>query len=523
MASRCLNTPLIVGRMGPTKQNISLACLIVGVLFLLFHAGPTTVTTNTWDAPRTDESPNFDQQTQTHMYLRGGLRSRLQYWSNYLKATPSHKGIAEFTANEYAIYGPHPTIGKVCLLNESTPTSERALRTHIHHNSIHNYAQFTLRRQIAQAPWSKSNTILKVLLDELSRPEGERLEWLFWFDVDTIVMNPLVPLDIFLPPPGPEWDHVNLIVAYDDQGLNSGIFLMRVRSWSVNYLAAVLSCSSFQPDEVLAFTEQGAMQRVIEQLPYGRDVIQVPQEWFSQYRFVVNKGDFLIHFAEQGDRDDFMDEWLRKAEEPMNGWPVDVELTRFPNETRAFWAEQSRMQEQHKENFNIAAKRVSSLLEITKVDMEEFGATVEPPARDALWTKVRAAEEVVRHEKSYVSAFSQMHIDTALNALEKAYNSTLAPRVEGATQKAVKAAHNAISAGERILQADPHGVATQGQTNALRIHVDSLKKLLLQVSVARKDVRQEIDHISKAREELETRVKELDRQMAAAQAASSDM
>lgn len=78
--------------------------------------------------------------------------------------------------------------------------------------------------------WSKPAYILSLLLRELAKPESERLEWLFWVDVDadTIILNPHLPIDVFLPPPGSEFDDINLMYSSDWNGLNNGVFPVRV-------------------------------------------------------------------------------------------------------------------------------------------------------------------------------------------------------------------------------------------------------------------------------------------------------
>lgn len=47
-----------------------------------------------------------------------------------------------------------------------------------------------------------------------------------YFDSDSIIMNEEIPLEIFEPPS--DFDHINWIAGKDWNGLNAGVFLLRV-------------------------------------------------------------------------------------------------------------------------------------------------------------------------------------------------------------------------------------------------------------------------------------------------------
>lgn len=75
--------------------------------------------------------------------------------------------------------GEQTRIGKVTILfGGDNPTYERALRTHDVHNRIHGYPMNVLRQGILNDVWTKPAYILSLLLRELSKPKGQRLEWL---------------------------------------------------------------------------------------------------------------------------------------------------------------------------------------------------------------------------------------------------------------------------------------------------------------------------------------------------------
>lgn len=70
-------------------------------------------------------------------------------------------------------------IGKVTILfHGKDPTYVRAIQTHLAHNRLHGYPLLALRHAILEGIWSKPAYILAVLLEELRKPDRQRLKWL---------------------------------------------------------------------------------------------------------------------------------------------------------------------------------------------------------------------------------------------------------------------------------------------------------------------------------------------------------
>ena len=70
-------------------------------------------------------------------------------------------------------------IGKVTILfHGRDPTYIRAIQTHQAHNRRHGYPLLALRHGILDGIWSKPAYILAILLEELRKPDGQRLKWL---------------------------------------------------------------------------------------------------------------------------------------------------------------------------------------------------------------------------------------------------------------------------------------------------------------------------------------------------------
>lgn len=81
-------------------------------------------------------------------------------------------------------------------------------------------------------------------------------------------MNPNVPLDVFLPSEGPDggFGHINLLVTRDRNGLNNGVFFIRVSDWSIKMFASALSVREYERGVELKYSEQSGMERVIERV-----------------------------------------------------------------------------------------------------------------------------------------------------------------------------------------------------------------------------------------------------------------
>lgn len=189
----------------------------------------------------------------------------------------------------------------------------------------HGHAFHVLDHTILDDVWTKPAYILSILLAELEKPEEERLAWLMWVDADTVVMNPLIPLSLFLPPAeDEEFGDVNFLVTKDDNGLNNGVFFVRVSASSVELFSAIVSYRHYHPQEQLQFRDQTAMERILEEPKFPHNTKFVPQYWFNAYRSAtpensdddgkIRYGGFLIHFAGVAGRVEEMEQWLKRTD-----------------------------------------------------------------------------------------------------------------------------------------------------------------------------------------------------------------
>ncbi|KAM0562307.1 hypothetical protein ACHAPJ_001994 [Fusarium lateritium] len=198
----------------------------------------------------------------------------------------------------------------------------------------------------------------------MAKPAQERLEWLFWVDRDTFILDPCRPVSSFLPPKTPRkrseaktkrQEDVHLIVSKDWNGLNAGVFLVRVDRWAIDFFSDLLAFRHFQPNVSLPFEEQSAMEILFDQPRYRSGVEQVPSAWFNAYPgdnatefaqrktdegleyYNARRGDFLIHFAGVEDKDQVIAEWADMLESQKDLWQPDQAMRNITDNIERLW------------------------------------------------------------------------------------------------------------------------------------------------------------------------------------------
>lgn len=284
--------------------------------------------------------------------------------------TEADTGVVSISPNGPPTPSPTSKIGKLTMLHgPENPTYERALLLHGPHNTNHAYRMDILRNPLLPGMWSKPAYILSVILAELAKPEPDRLRWLFWFDADVVIMNPLIPLEIFLPPEhrDPHWRNIHLLVTNDHRGLNNGCFFIRVSAHSASLLAAVLSMPHYWPDVPLKHADQTALGIALEGSgDFRRAALHVPQRWFNAFagyrrnginaapvKYKANsvvEGDLLCHFAgNKKTRAETMAMWMDVAEGHLERWEKDVGETNYTREIEGFWEREAAREFQENE------------------------------------------------------------------------------------------------------------------------------------------------------------------------------
>lgn len=163
-----------------------------------------------------------------------------------------------------------------------------------------------------------------------------------WVDADLVLINPAIPLEIFLPP----WDfsHVHFVGNKDHAGLNTGTFFLHIHAWSVAALTKAMAFPMYRPDVDLGVSsDQSAMAYVFNESAFAAGVLYQPRVWYNTYEwrhaYEGTRGNLLVHFPGLDDeRWPHMDKWLDVVERQPRAWEMPLERTFYPNETSAYWA-----------------------------------------------------------------------------------------------------------------------------------------------------------------------------------------
>ncbi|EEP82914.1 predicted protein [Uncinocarpus reesii 1704] len=167
-----------------------------------------------------------------------------------------------------------------------------------------------------------------------------------------------MPLETFLPPP--HLATIHILLSKDWNGVNNGVFFIRVHQWSVNLLIAAAAYPHLKPDVELFWYDQSAMSSLFkENKQFTQSVVYCPLRWFNAYmrapngvdpnpdspaHLQVQPGDLLVHFpgTPAAKLNDTMEPYLTIAEAHRTEWEVPVEKTGYIEETQLFWKNTTR-------------------------------------------------------------------------------------------------------------------------------------------------------------------------------------
>lgn len=445
---------------------------VKGALSDLHHAVSDKI--QSWNpyASKTGKAPPFNES-----YYDGNLTTHSEFSGEYIA-----EGISE---NERL--GARTRIGKCTILfNVGSSTYwERAIRTHEEHDRLNGYRLHVLREQILDTVWSKPAYILSLLLRELSKPEGERLDWIFWFDADTIILNPKVPIETFLPPNNRELQDINLLYSKDWNGLNNGVFPVRVNQWAVNFFSAIVSFRHYKPDAPLPMRDQTAMDVVMNEPAFINGIQEVPQRWFNAYQgehnetlapFQIRRGDMLVHFAGVGNREERMSFWLDRAEQHLDDWEVPVSSTSYPQERKDFWEELSRSRAGKKLELAQEKNRVVQMLSTHDMQLGEYGDRLTHGEKEVITKQRKELEEALHQDDE---RFNEAKLRQELAKFEQAAE-PLTKAVQNGQKVLLNAAHEAIFAGEKdLLDGNFAGNPSSDEMQAINNSIRRLKQLIM--------------------------------------------
>ncbi|KAF3938277.1 hypothetical protein ABW19_dt0206786 [Dactylella cylindrospora] len=243
-----------------------------------------------------------------------------------------------------------PKIGRVTMLwgDLDDPPFKESLRLQHEHCKRFGYPLYAILRDTTfwnAVTWTKPAYLLQVVSRELAKDPSIRLDWIFYMDIDSILLNPTIPLHEFLPPADyqPDQKPIQALMSSDDNGLNAGALFLKVDDWTIKLLSATIAFPWFRPYRPIFSGEQGSLTWVVQESGFKERLVMVPQLWFNAYSKQMeeesSKGYMNVHFAGYGTaKGDPMRDWLRKAVNESDVWAVPFNESRLKGELSSFWS-----------------------------------------------------------------------------------------------------------------------------------------------------------------------------------------
>lgn len=229
-----------------------------------------------------------------------------------------------------------------------------------------------------------------------------------WYDADTLILNPNVPWETFLPPTDNDlFSDIKILGTIDDEGFNAGMFYCRVDEWVIDVLTDSYAMPRLHPEiEISGNIEQNAMKWIFNKEQNKKHIVYQPLTWYNSFASHERpdsemKGDMMIHFSginhdnEGHKKKAVMDTWFGKLQDDPDAWNVPLEQTRYPTEVAAFWdllaqAKGTLSVIEHRDDFSAIEYRL-----ITRVAMRKLKWAIEEEAYDSEEMK-RSLDEMLK-------------------------------------------------------------------------------------------------------------------------------
>jgi hypothetical protein len=150
-------------------------------------------------------------------------------------------------------------------------------------------------------------------------------DWVFYNDVDTIIMNQNIKLESFID------NNYDFIISYDINGINSSNWLIKNSAWAYNFLM-----KSFNRKEFHDYKGWADQVSLINTWVYSGEAIEktklVPQKQFNSYLYETfgrndegnlphwpqgqfQRGDFMLHLCGQtmDQRKDYIEKYIKEV------------------------------------------------------------------------------------------------------------------------------------------------------------------------------------------------------------------
>lgn len=173
-----------------------------------------------------------------------------------------------------------------------------------------------------------------------------------------------------------------MLVTNDENGLNNGVFFLRVSAWAIEVMSANVAYRTFNPHEELTFQDQSALDNIFHMDKFRDQVVYCPQRWFNAYQsgFLnesieanqVRRGDLVVHFAGVGNKIERMNYWCDIAEKHLPDWEVEIPHTSYLEEIEEFWSQKRGKDVLEKHELQNARLSAEILIDETERNMTQY-------------------------------------------------------------------------------------------------------------------------------------------------------
>jgi len=180
---------------------------------------------------------------------------------------------------------------------KSNSLQEHSVSELYQYANIHGYEfEFSSYNYIPESVifFMKIQTIIQKLIEGL---KYKKYDWIFWADNDTLIPNPNIKLESFLP--NERMYKTHLIAAFDAlqwkgyDGLNAGVLLIRVHEWSLKLLMRVMTYPYYNKEKYIINDDQTSLNNILLEFDESNHYVIVPPSWFNS--LYIKKGDFFYH------------------------------------------------------------------------------------------------------------------------------------------------------------------------------------------------------------------------------------
>ena len=185
----------------------------------------------------------------------------------------------------------------------------------------------------------------RILERDHERPNMLTWDCFRWVDANNILINPQIPLKIFLPPPDEQFKHVNFLGSKTTHGLSVGAFFLRVSPWSVRLLVKAMALPMIDPTIDLGYNmDETSLKYILDEEDFRPGALYQPRTWFNTLQtregFEGRSGDLLVQFpgSLEGSRWKSMSDWLAELQSHPKKWERPVGDTSYQSEIDQYWA-----------------------------------------------------------------------------------------------------------------------------------------------------------------------------------------